>query len=459
MKTILRYFTLTTLLLFGCKETIIQERIPKEFTNDLLHADLVGKVYPINSKAKVFVSQIAVIDSQEINSNDGSFTFRDLRSGNYDVTIRSNDYRIFKKSNVQLTGGSIIYFGEIKLSTVPDQIEGLYPEDKSEIVHDWRYGRITISILFNESMDRESVEKAFSTFPASEGIFTWGYYTNYPYRALFADKDGFSSSPGATITTFSKVKSMTYTLSRKDSYTDTLYSVTIGTGAKDTAGNHLRFPLKFSFRTVQSYTTQNGILTSPVHGDIDVNPLQSYGINITFPRRMDRTSTEAAITILPAMNKVFLWTDENKLLIYTGGPLLTDTTITVSVDSTAKDKDGVLLGHKFTFSFRTAALTMNYTYPQNGSLFISPTQIIQMNFNSYVKIASVQKAFTITPAVSGTFKYGGYSPYESLSEIVFTPNAPLQTNTKYTVTLSDSVRDMYDVKMKKPYSFSFITRP
>ena len=102
MKTLLRYLTLTTILLFGCKETIIEERIPKEYTNDLLHADLLGKVFPVTSKAKVYVSQISVIDSQEINSADGSFTFRDLRSGNYDVTIRTANYRTVKKTNLQL---------------------------------------------------------------------------------------------------------------------------------------------------------------------------------------------------------------------------------------------------------------------------------------------------------------------------------------------------------------------
>lgn len=463
MKTLLRYTLLTALLLFGCKETIIEERIPKEYTNDLLHADLLGKVLPVSSKAKVYVSQVSVIDSQEINPGDGSFVFRDLRSGSYDVTIRSNNYRTFKKSNVVLNGGHIVYFGEITLSTIPDEIDSHYPADMDEIVYDWRYGRITVSILFNRPMDRVSVEKAFTTSPVTEGVFVWGYYTTQPYGGLYTsanaltEKDGFDL--GATITTFSKVKSMTYTFSRKDSYVDTTYVVSIGSGAKDSAGIPIRFPLKFTFKTVQSYTTQSGIQTTPVHGDIDVSPINYSGISMTFPRRMDKLSTEAAISVTPNLNRVFLWNEENRVSLYTGGPLLTDTLITVTVDSTARDKDGVKLGHRYTFSFRTAPVRMEYSYPNNGEIFVNTGLSIQMNFNTYIDLSSIRSGFSITPAHTGTIEYYKYSTYDSPNQIIFTPSTPLQANTKYTVTLSASIKDIYGIMMKKPHSFSFITRP
>lgn len=460
MKAFQRCVTIAILLLFGCKETIIEERIPKEYTNDLLHADLLGKVLPVTSKAKVYVSQITVVDSQEINPTDGSFTFRDLRSGNYDVTIRSNNYRTYKKTNLQLNGGNIAYLGEITLSTIPDEIEVHYPTDQEEIVYDWRYGRITVSVLFNQPMDRESVEKAFSTTPASEGVFWWGYYTTQPFGGFFytpKTADGFNL--GATITTFSKVKSMSYTFSRKDSYVDSTYTVTIGTNAKDSTGRSLRFPLKFKFKTVQSYTTQSGIQTTPVHGDINVSPLSYQGITMKFPRRMDRLSTEAAISVTPNINKVFLWGEENQISLYTGGPFLSDTVITVIVDSTAKDKDGIKLGHRFTFSFRTAPVSLEYSYPNNGEIYVSTSRTIQMNFNTYVNLASIQKGFSISPALPGTLNYYTNGTYDSPSQIMFTPNTSMQANTKYTVTLSDSVKDIYGIRMKTPQSFSFITRP
>ncbi|MCK9408826.1 MAG: Ig-like domain-containing protein [Bacteriovoracaceae bacterium] len=463
MKTLLLYLTLTILLLFGCKETIIEERIPKEYTNDLLHADLIGTVLPATSKAMVYISQTTIVDSQQIDPANGTFTFHDLRSGNYDVIIRSNSFRTFKKTNLQLDGGNIVYLGEITLSTIPDEIESHYPADSDEIVYDWRYGRITISVLFNQSMDRVSVEKAFSTSPASEGIFTWGYYTTLPYGGLYNApndlkfSDGFDR--GATITTFSKVKSMTYTFSRKDSYVDSTYDVTIGTGAKDSSGKAIRFPLKFTFKTVQSYVTQSGIQTTPVHGDINVSPITYSGISLRFPRRMDKQSTEDAISITPSMNKVFLWGEENSLSLFTGGPFLSDTLITVFVDSTAKDKDGIKLGHRFSFSFRTAPVELNYSYPNNGEVYVSTSRTIQMNFNTYVDLVSVKNGCSISPAVAGTFSYYNYGSYDAPNQVIFTPNSTLQLNTKYTVTLSTEVKDIYGIPMKTPASFSFITRP
>jgi len=325
MKTYLITLAFLILIISGCNKTIVepQTEVPKEFTNDLLHADLIGKVVQRDSKAMVIVSQVNTVDSVEISPLDGSFAFRDLRAGNYDITIRADNYRIYKNINYMLQGGRVIYLGEITLSTVPDLIESFYPDDNGEIVYDWRYGRITVSILFTKPMDRESVEKAFTVDPPVEGIFNWGNYTEAPMYSLFSDAaSGYNL--GATITTFSKVTSVSYAFAKKDSYPDKEYKVSIGTTAMDTAGSHLRFPFEFSFKTVQSYSTYNGIMTDPVHGDIDVSPLNySYsGITITFPRRMDKQSVELSTHVTPPMNTIFLWPDENILRIYHFYPIL-----------------------------------------------------------------------------------------------------------------------------------------
>jgi hypothetical protein len=310
-------------------------------------------------------------------------------------------------------------------------------------------------------MDRESVENAFSTSPASEGVFVWGQYTWAPYSTLYAaGSSSARAETGATITTFSKVSSFTYVLAKKDCYSDTTYTVTLTTSAKDTAGNYLRFPLIFSFRTVQSYTTIYGIQSTPMHGDADVDPLSYSGIRITFPRRMDPSSTEAAITVTPEMNKLFLWPEENQLLIYPGGPFMTDTTISVRIAANALDKDGVELGKEYNLRFRTAPFMVKYVTPQNAQLFVSPTQQISITFNTYVKLATAESAIQIYPAVTGTFSYAGSYPYyESPQTIIFTPSTALSANTKYTVTISTNMRDMYDSPLKQPYTFSFVTRP
>ena len=445
----------------GCKETIIEYGALKQDINDALHGDVVGRVNQKESGAVAIVSQVGPIDSAAISPVDGSFQFRELRIGNYDLTIRSNSYRLYQKSNVQVQGGGVTYVGEIDLSTVPELVSSMYPENGAEILYDWRYGRITISILFAHPMDRASVEQAFSTSPPSTGIFYWGNYTTAPMNTLYALSDKARFELGATITTFSKVSAMTYQMSQKDAFVDTAYTFTLGTEAKDTSGNHLRFPLVASFRTVESYVTVYGIQTVPVNGDVDVDPMSySGGITITFPRRMDAASTEAALTLDPPLNRAVLWPDGNVMKIWTGGPLPSDAMITAQIDGSARDRDGIPLNETFSFSFHTAPFTVNYTSPANAQMYVVQSNPITFGFNNYVSKASVQSAFAIVPAATGSIDYvRDYYGNAILDQIAFTPSPALLSNTKYTVMLSVNAKDINGVAMRTPVTFSFITRP
>jgi hypothetical protein len=211
---------------------------------------------------------------------------------------------------------------------------------------------------------------------------------------------------------------------------------------------------------VQSSVTYSGIQTDPVNGDNNVAPMNYGGITITFPRRMDPASTEAATTITPSMNKIFLWPSENVMTIYTGGPYLSDTTITVTISENAKDKDGTPLSQPFSFWFRTAPLQVVSTTPTNAQLYIATDQYVTVNFNSYVNKASFQTAFSITPSINGSFVYGsGYYSSTDANQITFIPSSAFQPNSKYTISLFSSVEDLYGVSMKKPFIFSFVTRP
>jgi hypothetical protein len=266
--------------------------------------------------------------------------------------------------------------------------------------------------------------------------------------------------PGATITTYSKISSFTYSMAQKDSYVDTTYQVTLSTVAKDTAGNQLRFPLEFSFSTIQSSSTLNGIQTSPYHGDVDVELINHNGIQLTFPRNMDQSSTEDAISIKPEGDVIFIWPTYNSLTIYTGGIFLAETTYDIMVDETAKDLDGNLMQHPFSFSFTTAPVKIQSTYPRNGQLFVDPDDAITMFFNTYILKSSVEGAFQITPLITGTFKWGTrYYDNDDKTAITFIPSVNFKINTKYTVTIGTGAKDMFDSHIKQPYTFSFITRP
>ena len=444
-------------IITSCEKNIYNEIDPR-FYNDAMHGSIVGKVLQNSSDALVIASQVEAVDSALIDPGDGSFAIHDLPIGNYDLIIEAENYRIYKNCNIMVEGGGINYIGEIDLSTIPDLVASHYPEDKAEIAFNSRFSSLSVSMTFTQPMDRESVEEAFSTDPPTEGVFYWGQYTSAPSWNYFAESRDYATGgfdQSATITTYSKITSFSYRAAQKDCFVDTTYTITLSTLAKDTAGNFLRFPLEYSFSTVQSSSTINGIQTNPYHGDIYVDLISSSGIQITFPRNMDQTTTEEAITITPATDPIFIWPQSNELTIYTGGAFMADTTYEITIDSTAMDLDGVKMGNIYSFSFSTTSVGLSYTSPNNGELFVSNSSDIRLTFNTYMSKSSVQSAFSITPSVSGGLDWY----YDSKTVMEFNPSGLLKPNTKYTVTIGTEAKDIFGSHIKEPYVFSFITRP
>ena len=453
---------LSVVTFWSCDENVYNtyESDPR-FFNDAFHGNITGKVIQKNSNATVIISQVDEVASAEISPSDGSFSIVDLEIGNYDLTILADNFRTYIYKNVMVNGGGTTYLGEIDLSTIPDLVASHYPEDLEEIVYDNRSSRLSIGMTFTRPMDRESVEEAFSTDPPTDGIFYWGTYSQAPSNVYYLEDASYAWDVGATITTYSKVSSFTYQVAQKDSYVDTTYHVTLATSAMDTSGYHLRFPLKYSFSTVQSSTTQNSILSNPYHGDVDVDLMYLNGITVTFPRNMDFATTEAAVTMIPDVDRIFIWPAYNQLTIYTGGPFLADTDYKITIGPTAEDRDGIQLGEPFSFEFNTASVAVSSTTPRNGQLFVDYSgQAITIWFNTYMLRSAVQEAFSISPAISGTFKYGTQSSNNNnKTAITFIPSSDFKKNTKYTVTINTAAKDLYDTALGEPYEFSFITMP
>lgn len=443
-------------MLSACEDNIYQA--DPRFFNDAMHGNITGAVTQANSQATVIVSQVNVVAQQQVDATTGAFAFEDLEIGNYDVTIQSEKYGTWKKEGVKIEGGGTTYLGQITLSDLPDLVASHYPEDKAEIVYNNRYSGLAISVSFTEPMNRESVEAAFSTDPPTEGIFTWGVEESTTYPIYWGRSDYENNlGGGATPTTYSKVKSFTYRIVQRDCYVDTTYNVTIAATAMDSSGTALQFPLHFSFSTVQSSQTTNAILTTPSHGDIEVSPIASSGMTITFPRKMNKQSVEEAINISPNTgNEMFIWPDGATLRIYTGGLFLADTKYAISIDSTAKDIEGQSMGNPFSFEFETAMVMVTSTYPQAGEVYVSQSQTLRLNFNSYIQLSTLKSGFSIEPQINGSLNYSGG---DSKTSFVFTPYESFKPNTKYTVFLSSTIKDINNKNLEDGYSFSFITRP
>ena len=108
---------------------------------------------------------------------------------------------------------------------------------------------------------------------------------------------GYREVAGGDITTYRNVRSLRYILRQRDTRVDTTYSVVLASAARDTAGHAMRFPLQFSFRTIQSGASLTTIETQPEDGARNVGLIANSSLRITFPKRMDQASVESALTI------------------------------------------------------------------------------------------------------------------------------------------------------------------
>jgi hypothetical protein len=107
---------------------------------------------------------------------------------------------------------------------------------------------------------------------------------------------------------------------------------------------------------------------APHDGDDWVDLLAPAGIKLTFPRRMNRTSTEANLHINVLKDPVFLWSDYNHLTLYTGGIFIPDTQYIITIDSAALDLDGTPSGITKNLSFLTSPIRVTACSPQQAAM-------------------------------------------------------------------------------------------
>jgi len=97
--------------------------------------------------------------------------------------------------------------------------------------------------------------------------------------------------------------------------------------------------------------------------------------------------------------------------------------------------------------------------PTDGNNAVEPTDVIGITFSKKMNKISCQEAFSIVPSVEGQFTWSNDF------RMVFTPNANIQFETTYTVTIAATAKDLYDHPFDgnndgtpgDAYSFSFTT--
>lgn len=283
---------------------------------------------------------------------------------------------------------------------------------------------IPILIEFSEAMDIGSV-----TVSASPGVSfaapTWA----------FED----------TVATYTPVDPFSH---------DTAYSITVN--GKDKAGNAMT-AMTFQFTTGAMPDTNPPTISSTTPADGAMNVATTTHLSVTFSKAMDIGTVSVSST--PAYDfGPPTWDAENVTATFDmpAAELAAATTYEVTIvgqDTGARDLAG-----SSTITFTTAAPpdsippTVINKSPADGATGVPINTSLSLTFSEPMNEASVEAAFSASPAVTCTFLWDSTSTLMTCD-----PTADLSYGTSYTVTLGTGAQDANGNALAAAHSFGFTT--
>jgi len=247
-----------------------------------------------------------------------------------------------------------------------------------------------------------------------------------------------------------------------DLASDTTYTATITTGARDLAGNALAANYTWTFRTgaAPDTTPPTVTFTDPATDAIDVPTNQN--IAATFSKGMNpATITNSNYTLTGPGSTPVIGTVTYVGLIATFNPtsdLAFDTTYTATITTAVRDLAGNHLATNYTWSFTTGAEpdttppTVTLVNPANSTTDVALNKSIAATFDKGMNPATITNLNYTIAGVPGTVTY------DAITHIAtFKPTSNFATNTTYTATISTGVSDLAGNHLAAPYTWSFTT--
>ncbi|PIS44931.1 MAG: hypothetical protein COT22_07935 [Ignavibacteria bacterium CG08_land_8_20_14_0_20_37_9] len=244
---------------------------------------------------------------------------------------------------------------------------------------------------------------------------------------------------------------------------NTVYTATITTGAKDLAGNALASNYVWSFTTGADVVIIPPTITFTAPANLEVGVALNQNITATFSTTMDAsTITTATFTLMQGTTFVSgTLSFFGKTATYNPSTnLQPTTTYTATITTGAKDLAGNALVSNYVWSFTTGAgvavipPTVKSTIPGSAEINVALNQKISAVFSTVMDASSLTAStFTLkqgTTPVSGFVSYSG-------STAIFTPSSNLSASKVYTATITTGAKDLAGNALANNYAWNFTT--
>ena len=286
-----------------------------------------------------------------------------------------------------------------------------------------------VQIVFDQPMDRASVEAAFVIDPPVNGTPRW------------TDDQTFTFTPAAPLPR------------------GTDYVIQIGTAAQSVQGLALESRFRLNFQIAPNLSV-NQVIPAPNAENIEAGAT----ITVVFDRPVvpltttgDQANLPQPLSFEPPIEgtgewigtAIYQFTPKTAL---NGGTLYT---ATLSADLT--DLDGSTLSAPYTWQFRTIPPQILSVSPQGDSIRLESE--ITVRFNQPMDEASLREAFTLRNAANGA-DVAGVLTLDGGTLLRFKPSSQLALETPYQASISAAARSANgQAILTNPQTFSFRTVP
>ncbi len=192
------------------------------------------------------------------------------------------------------------------------------------------------------------------------------------------------------------------------------------------------------------------ILYSPVGSNVTLDT----NIVVTFNNPMNQFSVENAFLIRPPISGNFIWDSDSRIINFILNEyLIENETYNITILSIAEDLEKESLSNTFSWEFTTTNLQFPkiISYSPLGT-FVSTDTNISITFNLKMDKSSVERAFSIEPAINGTLQWLN----DDLT-IVFIPDNELLELTEYFIVINRSAHDQQEITLFSSFSWNFTT--
>ena len=308
-----------------------------------------------------------------------------------------------------------------------------------------------ITIPFEASVDRASVEAAFQILPTQKVELTWN--DDHSELSLLPDSrwrtdERYLILLPETAIGDGRAHRFAFTTEPAPAVTD--FQVRLAPGpepAADSPG-----PADAAAQTLDTAVPAEDGSQPPERTAKDVSATSA--ITVSFSAPMDQADVEEHFLIAPEVDGDLTWADGN--LVFTpSGRLQPGSRYTISLIG-SHDGEGNLLGGKANFSFVVQdGAQLTKTQPEDGDTGVEPATV-EMWFSKPMNVDAANEAFALRDTVTGALVGGLLNWNEAGTQLVYTPDAPFAGGRTFEVSLGDGARDADGNAI--PVAWSFTTK-